>query len=113
MKLLIQKKLLFNRFLFLIINFNIIFAFSQNNIRVVYNEFINIQIPTIRENVLYGDIKNNITYFSSNISHQTSDLDKEKEIMGKETVNSNIVASIGRIIDNDYIIIDLDAKKLN
>lgn len=103
------NKVLFVFFLFF---FKISNINSQNNVRVVYNEFINIQIPIIRENILYSDIENNITYFSSDISNQLSDLDKEKEIMKKELGDSNVVASIGRIIDNDYIIIDFNLKKV-
>src|SRR5690606_23003458 len=61
---------------------------------------------------LWIDLDKNTSIYASDISHQVSDEKIEKEILKKETGSSNVVASIGRIIDNDYVIIDYNEKKV-
>lgn len=87
-------------------------TYSQKSLYVEYKEFVNIQIPLIRNEVLWVDLDKNTSIYASNISHQVSDEKQENEILKKETVKSNVVASVGRIIDNDYVIIDHDLKKI-
>lgn len=87
-------------------------TYGQKSLYVEYKEFVNIQIPLIRNEVSWVDLDKNTSIYASNISHQVSDEKQENEILKKETVKSNVVASVGRIIDNDYVIIDHDLKKI-
>ena len=87
-------------------------TYGQKSLYVEYKEFVNIQVPLIRDEALWIDLDKNTSIYASDISHQVSDEKIEKEILKKETGSSNFVASIGRIIDNDYVIIDYNEKKV-
>ena len=87
-------------------------TYGQKSLYVEYKEFVNIQVPLIRNEALWIDLDKNTSIYASNISHQVSDEKIEKEILKKETGGSNVVASIGRIIDNDYVMIDYNQKKV-
>ena len=104
------KNLVVVTFMFLI-SFVTNKTYGQKSLYVEYKEFVNIQVPLIRNEALWIDLDKNTSIYASNISHQVSDEKIEKEILKKETGGSNVVASIGRIIDNDYVMIDYNQKK--
>lgn len=81
-------------------------------IHIDYTEYINYDVPVIRDETLIIDQKENKTYFLMNISSQIYSPDVDDNIK-EEFQNSDVTATVARLTDYNYVIIDHHLKKMD